>query len=60
MQNNSFRNDRFSIYGSHTEEVLLLSKKLDIPVDDVLAAAQEVGFDSEAVEEYVRDRYNRC
>lgn len=53
-------NDRFSIYGSHEEEVLELSKKLDLPVDDVIAAVQEVGFDNDAVEEYIRDRYNRA
>lgn len=51
--------DRFSIYSSHEEEVIELSKKLNFPVDDVLAAVQEVGFNSDAIEEYIRDRYNR-
>lgn len=52
-------NDRFSIYGSHEEEVHALSKKLDFSVDDVLSAVQEVGFDTDDIEEYLRDRYNR-
>ena len=58
--NNTLGSDRFSIYGSHEEQVLELSKKFDLPVDDILAAVQEVGFDSDAVEEYLRDRFNRA
>lgn len=53
-------NDRFSIYGQHEDEVIELSKKLHLSVDDVLTAAQEVGFDSDAIDEYIRDRDNRA
>ena len=56
---NASANDRFSIFGFHEDEVLELSKKLDLSVDDVLSAAQEVGFDSDDIEEYIRDRNNR-
>jgi hypothetical protein len=52
-------NDRVTLYGSHEEEVLELSKKLNFSVDDILVAVQEVGFDSDEIEEYLRDRHNR-
>lgn len=53
-------NDRFSIYGLHEEEVVELSKKLNLSVDEVLSAVQEVGFDNDDIEEYIRDRNNRA
>lgn len=53
-------NDRFSVYTSNQNEVHTLSRKLKLPIDDVIVAVQEVGFDAEEVEEYIRDRYNRC
>jgi len=62
MYNNNLNasvNDRFAIFDFHEDEVLELSKKLDLSVDDILSAAQEVGFDSDAIEEYIRDRTNR-
>jgi hypothetical protein len=52
-------NDRFGIYSSHENEVRTLSRKLNYPLDDILAAVQEVGFDEEAIEEYIRDRKDR-
>ena len=52
--------DRFGAAGSTEDHVYHLSKKLRIPIEDILMAVQEVGFDIEEVEEYVRDRYNRC
>lgn len=52
-------NDRFAIYGTNQVEVIELSHKLKLPVDDILNAVQEVGFDEEEIEEYIRDRYNR-
>ena len=52
-------NDRFGIYSSHENEVRTLSRKLNYPLDDILAAVQEVGFDEEAIEEYIRDRNDR-
>jgi hypothetical protein len=51
--------DRFGVYGADEHQVHHLSKKLKFPVEDILKAVQEVGFDSEEVEEYIRDRYNR-
>ena len=53
-------NDRYSWYGAHQNKIYSLSQMLDLPVDDILSAVQEVGFDTEAIEEYIRDRYNRC
>ena len=46
------KSDEFRIEG--------LAKKLNYPVEDILRAIQEVGFDKDDVEEYIRDRYNRC
>ena len=51
--------DRFGVYGTYEHEVNYLSKKLKLPVEDILKAVQEVGFDKEEVEEYIRDRYQR-
>lgn len=51
--------DRFAVYAAYSEEVASLSRKLQYPVDDILTAVQEVGFNEEAVEEYIRDRHNR-
>lgn len=52
--------DRFAIYDNKQFEVTDLSHKLKLPVDDILNAVQEVGFNEEEIEEYIRDRYNRC
>jgi hypothetical protein len=53
------QNDRFGIFSSHESEVRQLSRKLNYPLDDILAAVQEVGFNEEEIEEYIRDRYDR-
>ena len=55
-QNNS---DRFSIFAAYENEVRSLSKKLKFSVDDILSAIQEVGFNEEDIEEYIRDREER-
>ena len=52
--------DRFGFHGTEEHKVERLSRKLSVPIEDVLRAVQEVGFDPEEVEEYIRDRYNRC
>ena len=52
--------DRTRTYIAHENKIQNISKQLDLPVDDVLAAVQEVGFDVDEIEEYIRDRYNRC
>lgn len=52
-------NDRFGIYASHENEVKSLSQKLNYSVDDILVAIQEVGFNEEEIEEYIRDRNDR-
>lgn len=52
-------NDRFAIYSDHENEVKSLASKLRFSVDDVLVAIQEVGFDEDAIEEYIRDRSER-
>ncbi len=52
-------NDRFSIYSINESEVRSLSKKLNYSVDEILTAIQEVGFNEEEIEEYIRDRNDR-
>lgn len=52
-------NDRYGIYSVHEQEIRHLSRKLDYPVDDIVSAIQEVGFNEEDIEEYIRDRYDR-
>lgn len=52
--------DRFGFDGTDEHKVERLSRKLSVPIEDVLRAIQEVGFDADEVEEYIRDRYNRC
>jgi hypothetical protein len=52
--------DRFGIPGSSEFEIHQLSRKLKFPVEDILRAVQEVGFNPDEIEEYIRDRYNRC
>jgi hypothetical protein len=51
--------DRFGASGSEEYQIQKLSRKLKYPVDDILKAIQEVGFDQDEIEEYIRDRYNR-
>ncbi|MGZ5287822.1 MAG: DUF3606 domain-containing protein [Flavisolibacter sp.] len=54
-----YNKDRFGIFTSNESEVRNLSRKLNYSVDDILVAVQEVGFDEEAIEEYIRDRKDR-
>lgn len=51
--------DRFRLYAHHREELQVLSERLHYDIDDILAAVQEVGFDEDEVEEYIRDRHDR-
>ena len=51
--------DRFGVAGTDEYHIQKLSKKLNYPVEDILKAIQEVGFDQDEIEEYIRDRYNR-
>jgi hypothetical protein len=53
-------NDRFGIPGTREFEINELARKLKLPLQDVLVAVQEVGFDRDEVREYIRDRYERC
>jgi len=52
-------NDRFGIYSTHETEIRDIARKLKYPVDDILSAIQEVGFNEEEIEEYIRDRNDR-
>ena len=52
--------DRFGAHGTEEYKIERLSRKLRVSIEDILKAIQEVGFDQEEVEEYIRDRYNRC
>ena len=52
-------NDRFGIYSAHEQEVRSLSRKLNYPLDDILVAIQEVGFNEDEIEEYILDRNER-
>ena len=51
--------DRFGLRSNDEQRVQALCEKLKFPVEDILKAVQEVGFDRDEVEEYIRDRYNR-
>jgi len=51
--------DRFGIYSQNEEEVKQIAKRLKYSVDEVLNAVQEVGFDEDEIEEYIRDREER-
>ena len=54
-----YNSDRFGTNNSNQYEVQQLTSQLQYPIEDILKAIQEVGFDAEEVEEYIRDRYNR-
>ena len=58
---NSFisRSDRYEVFGTDDYQMEDLAKKLNYPLEDIMRAVQEVGFDREEVEEYIRDRNNR-
>jgi hypothetical protein len=51
--------DRYSFSRSEEYKLESLTAKLNYPLEDILKAVQEVGFDKDEVEEYIRDRYNR-
>lgn len=51
--------DRFGQVGSEEYRINDLSKQLKLPLEAILKAVQEVGFDPDEVEEYIRDRENR-
>lgn len=53
------RTDRFGISGRDAFKVQSLAERLNYPLEDILKAIQEVGFDADEIEEYIRDRYNR-
>ena len=52
--------DRFSIFSAHEPQVREMAKKLQYGVDEILSAIQEVGFNEEEIEEYIRDRHDRA
>jgi len=56
---NRTQNDRFGIYSSHEMEIRDIARKLKYSVDDILSAIQEVGFNEDEIEEYIRDRNDR-
>lgn len=51
--------DRFGVHGTEEYRINDLYKQLKLPLEDILKAVQEVGFDPDEVEEYIRDRENR-
>lgn len=51
--------DRFGFQGTEEYKIERMSRRLGVSIEDVLRAIQEVGFDPEQVEEYIRDRENR-
>lgn len=62
MHSNAFLScsDRYNCRNLDENTLSRLSRKLECPLEDILRAVQEVGSDLEEVEEYIRDRYNRC
>ncbi|MBA2745363.1 MAG: hypothetical protein H0U44_03980 [Flavisolibacter sp.] len=57
--NYSHNSDRYNIGSNETHKLQQLSQSLDYPIEDILRAIQEVGYNEEEIEEYIRDRYNR-
>jgi hypothetical protein len=51
--------DRFGIYTNQQQEIRAIALKLKLPLDDILSAIQEVGFNEDEIEEYIRDRNDR-
>ena len=51
--------DRFGVDGTSEFMIERLCRKLKYPVEDILRAIQEVGFDRDQIEEFIRDRWNR-
>lgn len=51
--------DRFGIYSTRETEIRDLARKMNYSVDDILSAIQEVGFNEDEIEEYIRDRNDR-
>jgi hypothetical protein len=51
--------DRYGIENANEDQIESLARALEYPFEDIVRAIREVGFDSEEVEEYLRDRYNR-
>jgi len=51
--------DRFGASDSYEDQIQKMARRLNYPIEDILKAIQEVGFDQEEIEEYIRDRYNR-
>ncbi len=51
--------DRFGILSTHESEIRDLARKMKFSVDDILSAIQEVGFNEDEIEEYIRDRHDR-
>ncbi|MGN6164360.1 MAG: hypothetical protein ACTHOF_07460 [Flavisolibacter sp.] len=58
---NSFisRSDRYGVFGTNDDKMESLAKQLRYPLEDIMRAIQEVGFDKEEIEEYIHDRHNR-
>ena len=58
---NSFisRSDRYRVFGTDDDKIESLAKQLRYPLEDIMRAIQEVGFDKDDIEEYIRDRHNR-
>ncbi len=52
-------NDRFRTNANDEFQVQYLCEKLGYPSHLILTAIQEVGFDEDEVEEYIRDREER-
>ncbi|HEU0113004.1 MAG TPA: hypothetical protein VFQ73_19165 [Flavisolibacter sp.] len=59
MYSYNITSDRFGSFNNQEFKIESLVRKLNYPTEDILKAVQEVGFDEEEVEEYIRDRYNR-
>ncbi|HEX6335188.1 MAG TPA: hypothetical protein VFZ78_13235 [Flavisolibacter sp.] len=51
--------DRFGGIDPSEERMQYLFRNLEFPVETILKAVQEVGYEPDEVEEYIRDRMNR-
>ncbi len=55
----NYNTDQFGGAISKEFEIEKLTSQLNYPVEVIMKAIQEVGYDAEDVEEYIRDRDNR-
>lgn len=59
LYNHYMKTDRYDTHGATEAALEELANTLQYSMEDILRAVQEVGYDRDDVEEYIRDRENR-